>query len=244
MSTEEFNEINFDSVQKDYFLNRLPLLQKGQYFFGKKGLDAPRNTIVLFQYDNAVIASAIFLEQGKEKEYKYMQFDIDSIKVFEPVGAEVFKKLWPEFKMFSNVKQELSYKHYAEFEMQLEQVCYPSLEITNKHFEKQIQDAQKRSTESRKMRIANSPRIPSKVEVYTTAFTRNADVVAEVLVRAHGICEKCKNTAPFLRRSDGKPYLEVHHKIRLADGGEDTVDNAIALCPNCHRELHYGLGSV
>ncbi|MEY8786001.1 HNH endonuclease [Citrobacter freundii] len=22
--------------------------------------------------------------------------------------------------------------------------------------------------------------------------------------------------------------------------GEDSVENAIALCPNCHREAHYG----
>ena len=23
--------------------------------------------------------------------------------------------------------------------------------------------------------------------------------------------------------------------------GDDTVKNAIALCPNCHRELHFGV---
>ncbi|MGO2991961.1 MAG: HNH endonuclease [Halomonadaceae bacterium] len=23
--------------------------------------------------------------------------------------------------------------------------------------------------------------------------------------------------------------------------GSDTVENAIALCPNCHREMHYGI---
>jgi len=22
--------------------------------------------------------------------------------------------------------------------------------------------------------------------------------------------------------------------------GEDTIENAMALCPNCHREMHYG----
>ncbi|WP_147195697.1 HNH endonuclease [Rummeliibacillus stabekisii] len=36
------------------------------------------------------------------------------------------------------------------------------------------------------------------------------------------------------------PNLEVHHIKRLADGEEDTVENAIAVCPNCHRELHFG----
>ena len=35
------------------------------------------------------------------------------------------------------------------------------------------------------------------------------------------------------------PYLEVRHKVRLVDNGEDTVENAIAIGPNCHREAHY-----
>jgi 5-methylcytosine-specific restriction endonuclease McrA len=39
---------------------------------------------------------------------------------------------------------------------------------------------------------------------------------------------------------DGAYYLEVHHIIPLSENGEDSVDNAIALCPNCHRQEHYG----
>lgn len=68
-------------------------------------------------------------------------------------------------------------------------------------------------------------------------------MIVEALDRANGICERCSCEAPFIRRSDGTRYLEVHHKVRLADGGEDTIENALALCPNCHRELHYGLRS-
>lgn len=45
--------------------------------------------------------------------------------------------------------------------------------------------------------------------------------------------------APFLRKKDNSPYLEVHHIITLANGVDDTVENAIAVCPNCHRELHF-----
>jgi len=26
----------------------------------------------------------------------------------------------------------------------------------------------------------------------------------------------------------------------LAEGGKDTVENAAALCPNCHKEAHFG----
>ncbi|AWV01316.1 hypothetical protein DM992_11800 [Burkholderia sp. JP2-270] len=54
------------------------------------------------------------------------------------------------------------------------------------------------------------------------------------------ICGGCGKPAPFQRKSTGRPYLEVHHVLPLAQGGHDTVANAIALCPNCHREQHYG----
>ncbi|MGC8519123.1 MAG: HNH endonuclease [Steroidobacteraceae bacterium] len=31
----------------------------------------------------------------------------------------------------------------------------------------------------------------------------------------------------------------MHHVRRLADGGADTVNNAVAVCPNGHRGLHH-----
>ena len=73
-----------------------------------------------------------------------------------------------------------------------------------------------------------------------TVFKRNPDVIAEVLERASGKCEYCNKPAPFKRASDGTPYLEVHHEIFLSQGGDDSVDNAVALCPNCHKEAHFG----
>lgn len=39
---------------------------------------------------------------------------------------------------------------------------------------------------------------------------------------------------------EGQPFLEVHHINRLADDGPDTPENVAAICPNCHREAHYG----
>lgn len=72
-------------------------------------------------------------------------------------------------------------------------------------------------------------------------FVRDPNVIAWVLEQAAGTCEACGDKAPF-RRDDGEPYLEVHHVRPLAEGGPDTVDNAIACCPNCHRHLHHGSG--
>ena len=80
---------------------------------------------------------------------------------------------------------------------------------------------------------------PERIQTIHSAFRRNHDVIAEVLERASGKCELCKKPAPFIKKLSGEPYLEVHHRIRLADGGDDTVENATALCPNCHRHEHY-----
>ena len=99
------------------------------------------------------------------------------------------------------------------------------------------------SQEARIARLRSiEKRFPSKINVVSHAYKRNPDVVAEALFRANGKCSLCHKDAPFCK-PDGTPYLEVHHWTSLADGGEDTIDNAAALCPNCHKEAHYGTNS-
>jgi predicted HNH restriction endonuclease len=96
------------------------------------------------------------------------------------------------------------------------------------------------SPELRLERLLKANEFPKMVSVVANAFIRNPDVVAEVLFQAQGMCQGCGVIAPFNRLSDGSPYLEVHHRIQLAAGGKDTVENALALCPNCHRKAHHG----
>jgi len=79
---------------------------------------------------------------------------------------------------------------------------------------------------------------PEQVSQVQQVYKRDPKVVDWVERRANGICEGCKNEAPFVR-DDGRPFLEVHHIVRLADGGPDTIENAVALCPNCHRRAHH-----
>jgi predicted HNH restriction endonuclease len=105
--------------------------------------------------------------------------------------------------------------------------------------ESRVQKSLTLTPESRRERLNRASKKPERVVVTTHAFVRNPDVIAEVLHRASGKCECCRCDAPFIRKSRGTPYLEVHHKQTLADGGEDTVENAEALCPNCHRAKHY-----
>lgn len=105
-------------------------------------------------------------------------------------------------------------------------------------FEERVRQSLK-GKDMRRARLAVAARKPTQRVIQTVIYERNPDVVAEVLDRANGICELCNAPAPF-RRPDGRPYLEIHHKVRLADNGDDTVKNAVAVCPNCHRQKHFG----
>jgi 5-methylcytosine-specific restriction protein A len=75
-------------------------------------------------------------------------------------------------------------------------------------------------------------------------FRKRSQIVKRyALVRAKGICENCNADAPFVTTSD-KPFLEVHHIFSLADDGPDETQNVAAVCPNCHRKLHFGKETI
>jgi 5-methylcytosine-specific restriction enzyme A len=110
----------------------------------------------------------------------------------------------------------------------------------DRQLELKVAKAMSDGAAARQARLEVAPKHPETIQVISHAFLRNPDVIADVLWRAKGVCERCHRKAPFIRQSNNSPYLEVHHRIQLSDGGEDTVVNAIALCPNCHREVHFG----
>ena len=73
--------------------------------------------------------------------------------------------------------------------------------------------------------------------VSTTAYVRSHYVAEYAKQRANGYCQLCGKQAPFKDKS-GKPYLESHHVVWLSRGGDDSIDNTVGLCPNCHKKMH------
>ncbi len=114
-------------------------------------------------------------------------------------------------------------------------------EAYDKDLAEKVSTSQKESYETLLMNADAAPKKPERIQIISQGFKRNSNVIALVLRRANGICELCKKDAPFMRKSDGTPYLEVHHKNTLANDGDDSVENAIAVCPNCHRKEHFGV---
>lgn len=81
---------------------------------------------------------------------------------------------------------------------------------------------------------------PDIKTVSSEVILRDKEVVDWVIFNADGFCENCNKKSPFIK-SDMTPYLEVHHVKQLALGGPDTPQNTIAVCPNCHKEFHFGI---
>ena len=87
----------------------------------------------------------------------------------------------------------------------------------------------------RRTQINQIDREPKRME--SVVYYRDPYVKELVKRIAEGKCQYCGKIAPFNDKK-GKPYLEEHHVKRLADGGSDTIDNVVAICPNCHRRMH------
>lgn len=113
----------------------------------------------------------------------------------------------------------------------------------NNEFEEKILNYYKINNNKLYKDIKLNPKFPIIRSVFTNYYYRSSSVSTFVKNRAKGFCELCKMPAPFIK-TDGTPYLETHHIVKLSNMGVDKIYNCVALCPNCHRELHYGQLSI
>jgi hypothetical protein len=92
----------------------------------------------------------------------------------------------------------------------------------------------------RKKAYQNSTTLPDKILSVSHTTKRLEIIKTYAISRARGKCEGCDTEAPFLKKN-GQPYLEVHHLTELSDNGSDSPTNVIAVCPNCHARISYGI---
>ena len=73
---------------------------------------------------------------------------------------------------------------------------------------------------------------------YYTCLITEPNASIDFINACNMYCQLCNEEAPFLDKQ-GNPFFEVHHIDYLSKGGTDTIDNVVALCPNCHRKMHH-----
>ena len=132
MSTDEpsFRGRSIDDVQTWFFLAELPFTRRGAYHYINQGLVAEPGTVVLFQYDKRIVATATLraTERFEGPQHGFtgvLRFDPASIRVFDPVGPDEVRAAWPAFKGFNRVKQSLGPAGWPAFERRLTNVTAP-----------------------------------------------------------------------------------------------------------------------
>lgn len=134
-----------------------------------------------------------------------------------------------------------------EFENQIEQFVYAMAAFKKfKNQENPSEGARARSNNAatdRSRRTINYQEVakisepPKQIVSISTGFYRNPQVAIAAKELADGSCDFCGKIAPFTD-AEGNAFLECHHIDWLSRGGPDTLDNTVALCPNCHRRMH------
>ncbi|OUJ32353.1 hypothetical protein BTR40_24535 [Vibrio parahaemolyticus] len=161
---------------------------------------------------------------SKASNQKLRNVHIGLVQTFDEINSKAFIRFVAQDKLFPTANETIK-ESQAEYKVT---------------FENEVNESLDDSSENRQRRLASRSTKSKVVYRLVQDYRRDPDVVAEALYRAEGFCEKCKEKAPFIKRSNGEPYLEVHHIIPLSQGGLDSLENVISLCPNCHREIHFG----
>lgn len=110
-------------------------------------------------------------------------------------------------------------------------------EYSLKPFKAKAKSARRLSNDEIERRAKNAKKTVGTRNTVSQQYERDPWIVEYAKRAAKGNCQLCEPPAPFENRA-GEPYLETHHIVWLAHGGEDTIENTVALCPNCHRRMH------
>lgn len=230
---EEFPGWSVEDMQNNFFLADL-LDNNGVYYYRNAGMNCPKGSLVLFQFDNAIIAAARILEIEKyetpvdELYYGAYVFDVKSVLTFDPINFDELNNIDNNLKHFSQVKQIINYENLEKI---LELIRY-------------------------KQNTVFAEELPAKnVQLYTegvkkqivvNAYERNYRARQECIKHKGDTCLICGFNFGDFYGEEFKGKIHVHHIKSLAEiNGEyeiDPINDLIPVCPNCHLALHSKVG--
>ncbi|MBD8500436.1 HNH endonuclease [Paenibacillus sp. CAU 1523] len=207
-------------------------------------------------YDDRWIDDVLhYTGMGKRDDQSYTFMQNKTLAESNQNGVEVY--LFEVFKLREYVyrgRVELAHNPYQEqqadekgnmrnvwvFPVKLKDegfVYEPSKTLIYEALVVREKKAKRMTDQNLRMRAETASKKVARKQVVTTTFERDIYVAEYVKRCAKGVCQLCDHRAPF-ENKQGEPYLETHHIVWLARGGDDSVDNTVALCPNCHRKMH------
>tara|TARA_B110000908_G_C10210019_1_gene429707 strand:+ start:166 stop:990 length:825 start_codon:yes stop_codon:yes gene_type:complete len=188
---------------------------------GNQRLDFAQNK-TLSESNSSGISAHLF-EVFVEKEYTYIgQVVLSNTPYFEqqPDEEDLIRDACVFPLKLTNGKPPAINKNYLQ-----------------KGFEVKARKAKRLSNDEIERRAKRAKKTVGTRNTTSQQHERDPWVAEHAKRQANGTCQLCLQPAPF-KNTSGEPYLETHHITWLANEGEDTVENTVALCPNCHRKMH------
>jgi|GEM_PF-3524438 len=176
-----------------------------------------------------------FMDRSKRLQLLGMLNQIDGVKISEDVIDS--GKTPIRLELLLKPESLSKFKHAIEWVIETIKETPISADVLKEQYEAEQKEAKILSESELLKKIRNINPIPLFREVLSRQAKRSGYISEYAKRRANGICQLCENNAPFFNQ-DGKPYLETHHIEWLSRGGTDSIDNVVALCPNCHSKIH------
>lgn len=153
-------------------------------------------------------------------------------------GSKTDREVWAEF--FDAATNSIDHRRLAQEYERL----WKSIEagVTEPRLQEEIRRLNQKPLEQLLDAYRNKSPIekPRRKDAQQLVYERSPLVIAITRKRAGYACEVEGCTSPTFVTDEGERFVEVHHLIPLAQGGEDTIENTACLCPTHHREIHHG----
>ncbi|MEG6586327.1 HNH endonuclease [Dendrosporobacter sp. 1207_IL3150] len=226
---EEFPGWSFEEIQKKYFLKDL-VEKNGYYYYRKSGMNCAKGSLVLFQFNNAIIAAARIIDIVKyappvdEHYHGAYIFDTNSVTIFEPITYEELYVIDNSIQPFKQVKQIMRYELLEKVQRLIARKQHPLMaeELPSDKVNQYIEGAKKQIT--------------------VNAYERSYKARQECIKHKGDTCLICGFNFGDFYGEEFKGKIHVHHIKSLAEvKGEyqiDPLNDLIPVCPNCHLALH------
>lgn len=233
-SLKEFANQSGEQVQEDFFRETL-VQRNGYYYFRTSGMDAPKSSLVLFQYNNLIIASAQLLDIEKfetpilEDYSGAYCFDLSTIEIFQPINLDEIQAIVPSIKRFSQAKQKIDIAYLSAIKnlITTKQISLIPEEISTKYVVKLMEGA--------------------KRQITVNAYERNYTARKLCLEHYGYSCSVCHFNFGHFYGMEFEGKIHVHHLKALSEiNGQyliDPVKDLRPVCPNCHLALHSKAGN-
>ena len=240
----EFTGKSIGEVQ-EWFRSELP----GQNFQFKRKMNAPKGTLVLFQFQGRLIAAALLkktvsYDEVNESGYGgYYKFSKSSITTFEPMDIKDVQKIWNGIKGFNQSHQSLDAEQFPELKQALEKRQFKLMNFKNdEEYQKAVEEVpvKKAAIEDTPKELVEKTRKASE----KVQWSRMPLIAKRAIVQADFSCEVDAAHEFFISSVTGENYVEAHHLIPLAfqsqfDKSLDVEANIVSLCAMCHKKIHH-----